>query len=236
MPGYVMHYLSARRILDALDVTDENIISEYIKGTFAPDSVLREVKKQSHFWYESDYDKLIRRPDLNMFLKEYRERLTEPFFLGYYMHLYMDRAFLDVYWQEHYSFYDIERKPEEFFDKVHYVRVDNDAEYLRSDFFSDKMYYGDYDRLNPYIFSKYNLSVPPPFTPDIPVKEALSGDSLKNLHKMYGQINNLAVERVPGNVSTEKLYAFDIGQILEFIDSVTVNSINMIKQKELMKH
>lgn len=161
MPGYVMHLAAAEEIIRQCRLTDNKYINDFKLGSIAPDAVERSDKKDSHFWDDNTFRRFERKPNLDMFLSKYSGRLKEPYVFGYYCHLYLDNRFMDEYWKRHFEFYDEDMRKAEAFEAVARVRLlDNNRIYDRTEFFSDRYYYGDYDRLNPYIVKKYGVKIP----------------------------------------------------------------------------
>lgn len=159
MPGYVMHIAMAEMMLDILDKKDDGEWSNrFLVGNIIPDMWDRSQKKASHFWDDETLNLLARKPNIEMFCKKYGGKLSNPYVFGYLCHLYLDKFFIEKYWEEHFTFYNNKMNENRMFDEVLYVSVKEHEEiYKREDFFSNKLYYGDYDRINNYIFDKYKI-------------------------------------------------------------------------------
>ena len=158
MPSYVTHLACAKKFLEYCPDFPKKYMTELFVGNIVADMV--EDKKSSHFWDDFTYQKLERKPNLSDFMGQYKDKLKSPYVFGYYMHLYLDFVFLEQYWDKHFRFYDAMHCPETNYDAVHYVQVvEQNREYLRSEFFSKAYYYGDYDRMNPYLVRRYNLCI-----------------------------------------------------------------------------
>lgn len=159
MPSYIIHLCCAKQFLKYCENLSEKEENELYIGNVAADMV--EDKKYSHFWDDQTYQCLERRPNLQMFLEQYGDRLYEPYVYGYYMHLCLDAAFLEQYWDKHFRFYNKDGKPEAGYGEVRYVEVlEQGCMYEREQFFSRELYYGDYDRMNPYFARKYQILIP----------------------------------------------------------------------------
>lgn len=160
MPSYIIHLSCAGQILRqisyAWDLRDQNL---FYLGNIAAD--MCKDKRFTHFWDDETYKKLVRRPNLDRFLKKYGTEMKNPYVYGYFSHLYLDCEFLDIYWKKHFRFYDADGKKEEAYDKVCRVEVvEQKHVYDREEFFSKKWYYGDYDALNGYFIEKYRPQFP----------------------------------------------------------------------------
>ena len=159
MPSYVIHLSCARCACELLAPMDDAQRNLFFLGNMIAD--MSADKHYTHFWNDETYPMLVRRPDLNWFLKKYGDALHEPYVLGYYAHLLLDYRFVDVYWEKHFRFYGANREPNILYDEVKYVEVlEQQRLYDRYDFFSKKWYYGDYDRMNAYFARKYKVQFP----------------------------------------------------------------------------
>lgn len=157
MPGYVIHMAAANRFFEVCNIKDKAYKNDFMIGSIAPDVKKGSEKKISHFWADYAMADLVRRPELKSFIEKYGERLSEPYVFGYYCHLLLDVRFLDVYWKQHFQFFNENMHCETGYDRVSYVKVDDKEVYDRNEFFSPALYYGDYNRMNPYFVKKYNI-------------------------------------------------------------------------------
>lgn len=156
MPGYVMHLLCAKKMIDTLGIEDADWKQKFYLGNILPD-VCTE-KKHTHFWDDETYPLFARKPNLLIFEQQYAKRMEQPLVLGYYAHLLLDCRFIEQYWQKHFRFYNREGQEEVRFDKVAKIWVtEQNRMYDRDAFLSKRYYYGDYDRLNSYIIHAYHL-------------------------------------------------------------------------------
>lgn len=160
MPSYVIHLSCAKKILEQTS----RGWGEQEKNLFYLGNIMADMSKEkrlTHFWDDETYKKLVRRPNLQMFLQKYQADLDHPYVCGYYAHLYLDCMFLDTYWKNHFRFYGRNRELEDRYESVCYVEVvEQNKMYDRTDFFSGKWYYGDYDTMNAYFIHKYQLEFP----------------------------------------------------------------------------
>lgn len=161
MPGYVMHLAVAEQIIKLCHIVEIEDCNELRIGSIVPDTRKGNEKRKSHFWTDEEYIRFARKPDLHMFLNKYGDRLAKPYVFGYYAHLYLDYKFVKEYWPLHYMFYDKNMQPADIYDAVEWVRyIDTDELVLRRDFFSERYYYGDYDRMNRYMLLHYGIETP----------------------------------------------------------------------------
>ncbi|MGN0435791.1 MAG: zinc dependent phospholipase C family protein [Wujia sp.] len=158
MPGYVMHLAVAKRILEICNIKDEDFIEQFKLGSVIPDTRKRTDKKESHYWSDESFKKFVRKPELGIFLEEHGDRLSEPYVFGYYSHLYLDVQYLEQYWTRHFRFMTVDNKPAIWYEEVQKVYMVEDGKvYDIRIFFSDELYYGDYDKMNPYILDRYGI-------------------------------------------------------------------------------
>lgn len=158
MPGYIMHLAAAKLAIDKLGICDFDRTIKIYAGSVIADAMPRQEKCMSHVWTKDTMKYLKRTPDTDFFLKQYPQGIVDELIAAYYAHLYMDKKFVDEYWEKHFEFYNDDMKPEEGYDAVTVVRiVDKNIRLRRCDFLSDEYYYGDYTRLLPYIACKYEL-------------------------------------------------------------------------------
>lgn len=228
MPGYVVHLALAETVLKGMNITDDDFSYMYRIGSIAPDTEKTGHKEKSHFWTDKMLPHFVRKPSLELFLDKYRDVINEPYVMGYYSHLLLDYKFVTEYWKKHYEFYDIHGNECDNYMDVKQVRyLDTDEIIARDEFFSDKYYYGDYDRMNSYLMCKYDIS-PPVYKEDViekgGIKEICSISSIQSLKNM---LDYLSREYKGEKLSCEdklKLKVFDIEELNKLI-SDTANII-----------
>lgn len=161
MPGYVMHLAVAERIIKLCNINCDEVANSIRIGSIIPDTKKGDNKKESHFWTDDNFKEFVRIPSVEDFLKKYSTKLSNPYVFGVYAHLYLDYIFVSEYWKKHFSFMDNNMREATLFNEVDMVKMlQEDRVVTRKEFFSSEMYYGDYDRLNSYIISKYNIKAP----------------------------------------------------------------------------
>lgn len=192
MPGCVMHLAVAEEIIRICNISDCAFINEFKIGSIIPDAHARDEKKITHFWDAKTYNNFQRKPNLNDFLTKYEDRLNEPYVFGYYAHLYFDREYMNKYWAKHFEFYDIYMNPSDVFEEVARVCVtDNNQVYSREEFFSDKLYYGDYDRMNSYVINRYGVKLPKLSKPQKDIDEITYEQAYTRLDEIDMHIKNI---------------------------------------------
>lgn len=153
-----MHLAVAKRVLQICSIMDEDFIEQFKLGSVIPDTIKRTEKKESHYWSDEGCKRFVRKPELGTFLKEYGDRLSEPYVFGYYSHLYFDVQYLEQYWSRYFRFLTLDNRPAILYEEAQKVyMVEDGREYDIRLFLSDELYYGDYDRINPYMLELYGI-------------------------------------------------------------------------------
>ncbi len=220
MPGYVIHMAAASRVIEEKGISISSFKDAFLLGNIIPDAMARTAKKESHFWDDETYGNLNRIPNIEDFIKKYGHRLDEPFVLGYYSHLLLDNLFVKEYWKNNFTLLDKEMKPESRYDLVRFIRLKKDNQiYEREHFLSDDMYYGDYDRMYPYIFDRYPFVKLENLDLDcISVDEIDKAQVATPLSDMIEKMNKLYDNRA--NIIRKDLKVFELEQIYTLVDRV----------------
>jgi len=149
MGSAVMHLCIGKKVAKKLNNSDRK---EFMIGNLAPD--LSKLTNQSR--YISHLIKVIKIndserevPDLDKFIKKYKDRLNEPFVQGYLCHLIAD----DVWFREYIPNHVISITE----DKNQILLRDID-DYIPYEEFR-KMMYSDYTMTNKYLFDLYKLNL-----------------------------------------------------------------------------
>lgn len=220
MPGYVIHMAVAARLIEEKGIIVSSFQNAFLLGNIIPDAMERTAKRNSHFWDEETFGRLNRIPNLDMFLKKYGDKLEDPFVLGYYTHLLLDNLFVKEYWSQHFELLDSELQREEAYDLVSFIRVNKEGRvYPREEFFSDSLYYGDYDRIYPYIFEKWPFIKLKDYEPVASVIEEIDVKQVwGTLKHMVDKMNRLYDGR--NNLVKEELKIFELEHINSLMEKV----------------
>ena len=137
MASALIHICIAKEVNKYLNMNEYDLIL----GSIAPDisKQIGETKEISHFLDPTNEDDI---PNINRFLKKYRNDLDHPFTMGYFIHLLTDK-----YWFRDYLYQFIERYTKSNVKK----RIAFTA--MRD------LIYNDYTNLNTDLIDKYNLSL-----------------------------------------------------------------------------
>lgn len=169
MPGYVIHLTEARMVYDILENSRQKISEKICKrqeafyyGSLLPDAGGKVQKRISHFWNKTEYGQIIMTPDINRFLKKYSPFLKEnSLYVGYLLHLYLDREFWLRYIGKNVEFRNSAGESTDNIQdlKAVWIKKNNDI-VTPEEFFSEDYLYGDYTKLNKMMIQKYQLVIP----------------------------------------------------------------------------
>lgn len=190
-------------------------------GNLMPDAVEKKDKQQSHFWNEAELDNVVIPPDVRIFMKKYKEKLSleEPLLLGYFTHLCLDEVFYRQFYPKYAVFCNKEGKEEALRDRVAYGKIIKTGECKPlCTVLSDAYVYGDYTRLNQYLIEKYEIRVPWERTEEVcPVAEAGKPDMKKVFSDLKGYISEKCEDRNLKVFSAEALdeFLWEMAEILK---------------------
>lgn len=229
MPGYVIHMAVASRILGEKGISDSSFKDAFLLGNIIPDAMARDSKKESHFWDDDTFTRLNRIPNLEDFLSIYKHKLDNPFVLGYYTHLYMDNLFVREYWNEHFELLDKDMRPENSYELVSNIRLRSTGViYSREKFLSDELYYGDYDRITPYIFDRYPIYIPSEILEEYPIRQIDNNTANPVLKRILVGLSELYNQRE--SLTRQTLKIFDLEHIYNLMDKVVSNVCDYMSQ------
>ncbi|MDE6020196.1 MAG: hypothetical protein K2H01_04240 [Ruminococcus sp.] len=212
MPGYVIHMATANRFFRLCGIEDDVYKNDFIIGSIAPDVKRGNDKKISHFWSDYAMGSFVRRPELKDFTVKYGERLSEPYVFGFYCHLLLDVRFLDVYWKQHFQFFDENMHPEAVYDKVKFVKLDDKDIYDRNIFFSPQLYYGDYNRMNRYYIEKYEVMHIKPNAPSSVIDEVNPVAEIETIGQM---LDNAFLKNEESDEEPKVFCKTDLDELIE---------------------
>ena len=192
MASAIIHLCIAKEVNKYLNMNDREILL----GSIAPDisKLIGQTKEISHFLDHSNEDDI---PNIERFLSKYRNKLNEPFTVGYLIHLLTDK-----YWFRDYIYQYIERyTKDKNKKKITYTALRD-------------IIYNDYTNINISLIDKYGLSLDL-FYQEVPIPNTsimeIPVDKLPLLIKKMGII----IE----NSQEEKTFVFDTKDVEVFIDN-----------------
>ena len=172
--------------------------SKLLIGTIAPDisKLVGDSKVKSHF-SSMECDNI---PDIDRFLKKYKEYLNDDFVMGYYIHLYTDYLWFKY-----------------FLDDVDFstfiTKIDGTKVWCDKDEFV-KYVYNDYTNINISLIDKYDLNLKI-FYNDIPkIRYIIDEIPMDGLDIIINKAGNIIADS-----KINKAYLFDINNVEKFIDT-----------------
>ena len=210
MASAIIHMAVAKKVNEVLNIKPGN---HFLLGSIAPD-IAKMVGSQryiSHFINESDKD-ITNVPNIDNFLKKYKEYLINPYELGYYVHL-----LTDVLWFQEYLPNIADDKELVIINKEGVAIKYDEEEYLR-------ILYNDYTKMNVEVVDYYGLDFSLFYEKfDYPVNHIEEVDE-KYFDDVIKKFGDLASNEA--NVS----YTMDIKKIVHFIEYATVYCLDEIRK------
>lgn len=184
--------------------------NDFLIGNLLPDTT--PVKAASHFRNPIYRDKMMEYPDLTVFLAKYQRLLHDASCLGYYFHLYIDRAFFKDYIPQVATFFDAAGNITDIKKNVAAVYLKKQNCHIPlADYLSENYYYGDYTKMNTYLVERYHI----PLRLDINItnpgiEEVNYSDAEKVLLELNSYLN------VPASAVNDVM-VFDVETLLAFL-------------------
>ena len=174
-----------------------NVEEPLFLGTIAPDisKQIGEKKTKSHFLTNKDNDY----PNLDDFLDKYQNNLTNPFIMGYYIHLFTDYLWFKYFMPEISNSND-------------YIKLLSGDTLKCSKIDISKIIYNDYSNLNISIIEEYNLDLSL-FYEDIKIPD-IKFDEIP-LDKLQIIVDKMGI--IIENSKKGYTYSFNIDNIKQFI-------------------
>lgn len=193
MASAIVHICVAKELSEKMKLLDER---QLYLGAIAPDlsTELNLDRKRSHFVdTDSEY------PNIERFIGKYKEHITDPFVMGYFIHIFTDMLWVDFL------------KETVLFDKIYNNKGQS---VLIIDKPLKEIIYDDYTSLNATLIDKYDIGLsvfyeeiflPNPIIEEIPI------DKLKVIVDKTSAIIY--------NASKETQLLLDEKEIIDFINS-----------------
>lgn len=163
-------------------------------GTIAPDisKLVGKTKKRSHFLTDNTDI-----PNMELFLKKYKDKMNDDFVLGYYIHLYTDYLWFKYFTPEIYH--------DNLIKKL-------DGEVVKCNGHMLTMYiYNDYTNLNVSLIDKYNLDLKI-FYNEIPpinnIIDEIPMDKINIIVDKVGEIIENSKSKKTMTINMEKVESF----------------------------
>lgn len=208
MPGYILHLTAAKILLNKIpkELSENN----FLLGNLLPD--VEKNKVVSHFQNPRNNSKILRYPDLDDFVKKYRNLLEESSVYGYYYHLYIDRKFYKEYLPKLVTYFDAYGNVTDEREYVEWVCIKATGEKISFEqFYSDQYYYGDFTKMNNYLIENYAL--PMDLKPDS-INPVITEINYSDINKVIRELNSYLFMPVS---AINDLNFFEINDLLSFL-------------------
>ena len=212
MPGYILHLTAAKMFWNNAKIKELHNENDFYVGNLLPDAT--SDKKVSHFRNPEYYGNMIEYPDLELFLKKYKNNLHDSCVLGYFFHLYVDRRYFKEYFPSQFELLNDELEFVVKMKDTTKIRVKRTGEILsRATFFSDDYYYGDFTKMNNYLIKEFGLY----FEFQIPEVRLIDEIDYNEMHRVMKELENFTETPME---AVHELSVFDLKDLLNFIKRV----------------
>ncbi len=222
MPGFVIHLLHGQFVLENIFKDfDDKQTEQFMQGILMPDSNEKGEKDTAHFVSLSpdSQNRILKTPDMGLFISKYKQQLTEPFVIGYFAHLYLDKAFFEQFFPNYVSFVDENDRETPYEKRISRVYLSRSQKYISvGQLFSEEYLYGDYTMLNAVLTARYSLTVPGRIKIENPIQEVRSENFVHILSELKKYLKQQTVSEPELNVFVQsELENFIHGQADEFV-------------------
>ena len=192
MASAIMHLCIAKEVNKYLHMDERALLL----GSIAPDlsKELGETKEISHFLDHSSEDDL---PNIDHFLRKYRQDFHNPFTMGYLIHLLSDKYWFRDYINAYISRYTHDKDKKTLTYSA-----------LRS------VIYNDYTNINIDLIEHYNLSLDIFFNEYSLPQSNITEIPINKLPVLIDKLSLIIKES-----TTEKTFVFNTNDIIEFISA-----------------
>lgn len=172
MPGFLMHLIEGEMIINKINTgvtfTEDSCLSaikaapeQFLLGCILPD--ITDNKEKTHFRPTWQKNLITKYPDLAHIRSLYPDcAALSPADLGILAHLHLDTHYVTDFWPDYFTITDADGNP--CFDTriSLYVHIFSQPEKSipLADFFSDRYFYGEYDRINPRLLQDFHPYIP----------------------------------------------------------------------------
>lgn len=205
MASTLIHLAIATKVAEKIHIDNKK---DYYLGSIAPD-ISKQVgisRNESHFVI----DTLKEIPDLNLFTKRYPMFQYNSFDLGYYIHLFTDKVWLEKFLP--------------FFINNNYIKLTDGTIIKTTEEEMIQMLYSDYTNLNTRIIDHYQLDLSLFYEDFIIPKTNIKEIPVDKLDILINKMS-LLIE----NSNEEKTYTLNIDNIIDFIDKTSNVIIEVLK-------
>ena len=190
--------------------TQPDLQNDFYIGNLLPDSV--RDKHASHFRDPKYLDQMVIWPRPEEFCRKYQEHMADVVYFGYYFHLYIDRRFFRDYLPRVVEFLDGRGEPTELRQDVRSVLLKKSGQLITLDqYLSEEYYYGDYTKMNTWLYERYDLPDHLHVCGDPGIEEA----DFSHMDQILGELESY--RKVPAE-AVQDVKVFDAGDLLDFLE------------------
>lgn len=211
MASAVIHLCIAKKIDDKLKINDKFLML----GSIAPDlsKQIGESKETSHFLFTSKTDV----PNIQIFLDKYKNDLSNPFNLGYFIHLYTDKVWFDEFIRLR-NYQDCIKLLDGSTPRLSHEEI-------------CRLIYNDYTNLNIQLIDEYELDLSL-FYEELEIPNTIITEI--NVDKLPILIDKMGI--IIMNSKEDKSYVFDISSVNEFIEYCSNKILRKIEEYNIKVH
>lgn len=211
MASAVIHLCIAKKINDKLKINDKFLML----GSIAPDlsKQIGESKETSHFLFTSKNDV----PNIPIFLDKYKNDLSNPFNLGYFIHLYTDKIWFDEFIRLR-NYQDCIKLLDGSTPRLSHEEI-------------CRLIYNDYTNLNIQLIDQYELDLSL-FYEELEIPNTTITEI--NVDKLPILIDKMGI--IIMNSKEDKSYVFDISSVNEFIEYCSNKILRKIEEYNIKVH
>lgn len=217
-----MHLTAARMFLDRLPVDhpfckNKRLKNDFYIGNLLPDTV--KDKSYSHFRDPMFRDRMMEWPHPKEFVRKYREHMGEAVYQGVWLHLYVDKRFFRDYIPQVVTFYDRIGRITDKREDIKRVFLKKQCESIIVDqYLSEDYYYGDYTRMNTWLWEKFHL-------PD----DLEPGEDPGIWETDYSAVGRILEElkeykKIPAEM-VKQLKVFDARELVDFLEDIVTDAM-----------
>ena len=209
MASSVIHMSIAKEINKTLKRDSNKILI----GSIAPDisKLIGETKVNSHF-LESEDNNI---PNIDKFLKKYKNEMNDDFVIGYFIHLYTDYLWFKYFVPD-------------FFEKDYVTKLDGTVVKCRGRMLSLYIY-NDYTNLNKQLIDEYNIDISALNNEIPPIKNIIEEIPIDKIEVIINEAL-ITIE----NSKLKKDLVFNIDNIKSFIEITVKLTIAKLQEIEAL--
>lgn len=193
MASLVIHMIVANEVNKSIKYDSNKLLI----GAIAPDisKLIGETKVKSHFLDSLENDV----PNINKFLRKYKDKINDDFVMGYFIHLYTDYLWFRYFIPEFYS-------------EPMITKLDGSIVKCNGNMISLYIY-NDYTNLNKQLLDEYNLDLKFFYSKIPEIENIIEEIPIEKLNLIINKCSEIII-----NTKEKKNLIFDIKNVKKFID------------------